>query len=177
MRLYVQVDDQPRTIRFLRNSVYNETANGSPLSKRRTVFIWMSQSYGNKVGNDAAKGYDALKAMLSGAKPVSIAECKAFCSETTFFRGGGTFGALPQAPLRGLSPQTPFSASRRFEERLEESGDASLPDSCFFKSLRDFGVTGLPWAAAQTRLRGLSPQTPIFASRRFQERGGISPGR
>ena len=28
---------------------------------------------------------------------------------------------------------------------------------------------GLRWAAAQTRLRGIPPQTPFFASRRFKE--------
>ena len=32
----------------------------------------------------------------------------------------------------GIRPQTPFSASRRFKRALEESGNASLPDSCFF---------------------------------------------
>ena len=59
-------------MRFLHNSVYNETTNGSPLSKRRTVFIWVSKSYGHKVGNDAAKGYGALKTMISGANPFQL---------------------------------------------------------------------------------------------------------
>ena len=55
-------------------------------------------------------------------EPVSIAECFAFCSETTSLLFLGVMlgcrpdllGALPQTPLRGLPPQTPFSASRRF---------------------------------------------------------------
>ena len=54
-------------------------------------------------------------------EPVSIAECFAFCAETTFFLIGDIlgyrpdlFGALPQTPLRGIPPQAPFSASRWF---------------------------------------------------------------
>ena len=35
---------------------------------------------------------------------------------------GGTFGALPQAPLRGFSPQTPIFASRRLKAAFVESG-------------------------------------------------------
>ena len=48
--------------------------------------------------------------------------------------------------------------------------NASLPDSCFFVrfALGENGVTGLPWAAAQTRL-GTSPQTPSPL------RGGLKP--
>ena len=76
----------------------------------------------------------------------------------------GRMTTIPKTRLRGLFPQTPFSASRRFEEGLKESGDALLPDSCF-----DASRWGRRWAAAQARLRGLSPQTPFFASRRFEE--------
>ena len=46
--------------------------------------------------------------------------------------------------------------------------NASLPDSCFLGIASRFGVTGLPWAAAQTRL-GTSPQTPSPL------RGGLKP--
>ena len=48
--------------------------------------------------------------------------------------------------------------------------NASLPDSCFFVrfALGENEVTGLPWAAAQTRL-GTSPQTPSPL------RGGLKP--
>ena len=50
--------------------------------------------------------------------------------------------------------------------------NASLPDSCFVAlrawRKRGYGVTGLPWAAAQTRL-GTSPQTPSPL------RGGLKP--
>ena len=83
-------------------------------------------------GNDAAKGYGTLKAMLSGANPFQLQNAKHSALKLRFLGVGGTFGALPQAPLRGLSPQTPIFASRRFKEGVEESGDASLPDSCFF---------------------------------------------
>ena len=44
----------------------------------------------------------------------------------------GRMTTIPKTCLRGLSPQTSFSALRRFKEGVEESGDASLPDSCFY---------------------------------------------
>ena len=79
-------------------------------------------------------------------------------------------GLPPQTPPEGVSPQTPFFASRRFKAALAESGHASLPDSCSIalRAFFDFR-RGLPWGCRpKPRLRGIPPQTPFFASRRFK---------
>ena len=52
-------------------------------------------------------------------------------------------GLPPQALPEGNSPQTPFFALRWFKAAFTESGFASLPDSCFFLSLRDLGDEGV----------------------------------
>ena len=51
-------------------------------------------------------------------KSVSIAECFAFCSETTSFDGTGIRRAIAQTLLGTLSPN-PFFASRRFKKRRQ----------------------------------------------------------
>ena len=82
-------------------------------------------------------------------------------------RMGVRLGLPTQAPLRGFSPQTPIFASRRFKAAFVESGTLRSLILAFMR-FAILGSTGLRWAAAQTRLRGFSPQTPIFASRRLK---------
>ena len=108
------------------------------------------------------EGYGTLKLVLSGANPFQLQNALHSALKLRFFRGVGTFGALPQAPLRGFSPQTPISASRRFKEGLEESGDASLPDSCFFKSLRDFWGYGVTLGCRPNPPEGDSPSDSLL---------------
>ena len=51
-------------------------------------------------------------------KPVSIAECFAFCSETTFFIKGDTLGALPQTPAGNKVPCTLSSLRGGFKRLI-----------------------------------------------------------
>ena len=55
-----------------------------------------------------------LKPMFQ-REPVSIAECFAFCSETTFFMKGLRLGLCPK-PQQGTCSLHPFSASQRFKQ-------------------------------------------------------------
>ena len=54
------------------------------------------------------------------------------CLILVFYVGhGGRLGLCPK-PQQGTCSLHPFFASRRFKVAGVESGDASLPDSCFF---------------------------------------------
>ena len=91
-------------MRFLRSSVYNETTNGSLLSKRRTVFIWVSKSYGRRACNDAAKGYGALKTMISGANPFQLQNALRSALKLRFFKGWGDVWGFAPSPTEGIIP-------------------------------------------------------------------------
>ena len=90
--------------------------------------------------------------------------------EAGLLRWGGTFGALPQTPLRGIPPQTPIFASRLSSD-TGRFNQGSLRSLIVVFLLR----IGLRWAAAQTCL-GISSPNPIFASRLSSDVGRFNPG-
>ena len=54
------------------------------------------------------------------------------CLILVFYVGHGDDWGFAPSPSREHGSLHPFSASRRFKVAGAESGDASLPDSCFF---------------------------------------------
>ena len=76
-------------------------------------------------------------------------------------------GLPPHTPLGDFIPK-PHLRFAAVLSGLAESGFASLPDSCLFESLRDWGNEGLLWGCHPMPRLGISSPNPISATRRFK---------
>ena len=119
-----------------------------------------------------------LKPMFQ-REPVSIAECFAFCSETTFFVKGLRLGLCPK-PQQGTCSLHPFSASRRVDEvwRLKpmfQREPVSIAECFAFCSETTFFVKGLRLGLCPKPQQGTCSLHPFSASRRVDEVWRLKP--